>query len=313
NYTFASEINAHINRLLTTRNPATPGFFVHSDDAPTFYITGNPAPTDAVTRQMEHDLDALMATNPITGNVDKLSVFLADQAEMKLLHMVTKSPARTPTFTMFGNDNYFFFTSSGGDCVTGPTCVFVPVSPAATFAWNHGDVQTDITRTWFGMVGPGVRPLGRNDEVFSDHTDIRPTMLSLLGLKDDYAHDGRVLIEDLDEKARPQALRGDGQFAKLAAIYKQLNAPLGSLSMNSLVYANRSVVADDSTYRAYLTTIGDLTAQRDALANQIKAQLDAAAFGDNRIQGKDAEPLIKQAQQLIDRVANLAQWKWTSC
>ena len=38
---------------------------------------------------------------------------------MKLLHMVTKSLARTPTFTMFGNDNYFFFTASGGDCVTG--------------------------------------------------------------------------------------------------------------------------------------------------------------------------------------------------
>jgi hypothetical protein len=307
NYTFASEINAHINRLLLTRNPATPTFFVHSDDAPTFYIPGNPAPTDAVTRQMEHDLDALRAMNPITGNVDKLSVFLADRAEMKLLHMVTKSPARTPTFTMFGNDNYFFFTSGGGDCVTGPTCVFVPVSPAATFAWNHGDVQTDITQTWFGMVGPGVRPLGRNDEVFSDHTDIRPTMLSLLGLKDDYVHDGRVLIEHLDEQARPQALRGEGQFAKLAAIYKQLNAPLGSLGMNSLKYANRSIVADDATYNTYLTKIGDLTAQRDALAGQIKILLDAAAFGENRIEGKDAEPLIKQAQQLIDRAANLAQ------
>jgi hypothetical protein len=156
-------------------------------------------------------------------------------------------------------------------------------------------------------VGPGVRPLGRNDEVFSDHTDIRPTMLSLLGLKDDYVHDGRVLIEHLDEQARPQALRGEGQFAKLAAIYKQLNAPLGSLGMNSLKYANRSIVADDATYNTYLTKIGDLTAQRDALAGQIKILLDAAAFGENRIEGKDAEPLIKQAQQLIDRAANLAQ------
>ena len=153
NYVFASEIDAHINRLLATRNPATPAFSVHSDDAPTFYVNGNPAPTDAVTRQMEHDLDALIATNPITTAVDKLSFRLADQAEMKLLHMVTKSPARTPTFTMFGDDNYFFFTAAGGDCVTGPACVFVPVSPAATFAWNHGDVQPDITRSWLAMVG----------------------------------------------------------------------------------------------------------------------------------------------------------------
>ncbi len=81
---------------------------MHSDDAPTVYVNGNPAPTDAVTRTMEHDLDALVATNPITGNTDKLSRLLADQAEMKLLHMVTASPARTPTLTMFGNDNYFF-------------------------------------------------------------------------------------------------------------------------------------------------------------------------------------------------------------
>jgi hypothetical protein len=71
NYVFASEINAHINRLLATRNPATPVFFVHSDDAPTFYINGNPAPTDAVTRQMEHDLDALMA--PIRSPATSIS------------------------------------------------------------------------------------------------------------------------------------------------------------------------------------------------------------------------------------------------
>ena len=53
NYVFASEINAHINRLLATRNPTTPAFAVHSDDAPTFYLIGNPAPTDAVTRRLD--------------------------------------------------------------------------------------------------------------------------------------------------------------------------------------------------------------------------------------------------------------------
>jgi hypothetical protein len=148
---------------------------------------------------MEHDLDALIATNPITSAVDKLSFRLADQAEMKLLHMVTKSPARTPTFTMFGDDDYFFFTAAGGDCVTGPACVSVPVSPASTFAWNHGDVQQDITRTWMAMVGPGVKREGRSDRVFSDHTDVRPTLLALVGLRDSYVHDGRVLAEKLEE------------------------------------------------------------------------------------------------------------------
>jgi hypothetical protein len=35
-----------------------------------------------------------MAVNPITGNTDKLSQFLADAVEMKILHMVTADPAR---------------------------------------------------------------------------------------------------------------------------------------------------------------------------------------------------------------------------
>src|SRR5262249_52317732 len=186
NYTFASEINASLNRLLLTQRSNTTSFVVHNDDAPTVYVVGNPAPTDAVTRTLAKDLDGLIAANPITGMTDRLSFRLADQAEMKLLHMVTKSPARKPTLALLGHENYFFSNDTGNankNCSLAPACVFVPVAPAATFAWNHGDVQEDITRTWMMMAGPGVRRLGRNDDTFSDHTDVRPTMLSLLGLK----------------------------------------------------------------------------------------------------------------------------------
>jgi hypothetical protein len=307
NYVFASEIDAHINRLLATRNPATPAFSVHSDDAPTFYLNGNPAPTDPVTRQIEHDVDALTATNPITSAVDKLSFRLADQAEMKLLHMVTKSPARTPTFTMFGDENYFFFTAAGGDCVSGPACVFVPQSPASTFAWNHGDVQPDITRSWLAMVGPGVKREGRSDRVFSDHADVRPTMLALVGLKDSYVHDGRVLAERLEEHALPHGIRnGVENFVELANAYKQLNAPLGSVGRNSLVFANRSIVADDTTYAQYLATLGTVTANRDALAGQIKAVLDNAAFAGQRVDERTEEALVRRANRIIDQVADLA-------
>ena len=95
-YALASEINASLNRLLRTQRNNTTLNFLHNDDAPTMYIVGNPAPTDAVTRTMEKDLDLLIANNPITGAMnDKLSFRLADQAEMKLLHMMTASPART--------------------------------------------------------------------------------------------------------------------------------------------------------------------------------------------------------------------------
>jgi arylsulfatase A-like enzyme len=298
------EVNAFLNRLLITQRANSTPFSVHNDDAPTVYINGNPAPTDAVTRTLEHDLDALVAVNPMTGKVDKLSKLLADRAEMKLLHMVTASPARTPTFTMFGDDNYFFSNANGGACVLQSDCVFV----GPNFAWNHGDFQRDITRTWTAMVGPGVRPLGRHDAVFSDHTDVRPTMLALLGLKDSYVHDGRVLSEWIDQNALPSGIRRHrDNFVELAAVYKQLNAPLGQLGRASMVYGNRSITGVDSAYARYLTKIADITSQRDSLAGNIKAVLNAAAFGNQPVDENSEDGLGHRARALIERVKDLAE------
>lgn len=309
-YSAASEITTFLNRLLLTQRNNTRPFSLHNDDAPVMYITGKPAPTDAVTRTMEHDLDALIATNPISGGTDKLSVFLADQAEMKVLHMITSDPARTATLTMFGNDNYFFqndFTNASVPCTQAPPCLSVPAAPAATFAWNHGDVQRQITRTWFGIAGPGVRRLGRYDAVFSDHTDVRPTVMALLGLQDDYQHDGRVLAEWIEPHALPDGIRDRQEnYVELANIYKQLNAPLGSLGRNSLVYANRAITGNDAKYMQYLNTIAGITSQRDSLAKSIKTALENAAFANQPI-GEGAEDgLGHQASALIDRVEDLA-------
>ena len=300
-YSQIGEITALLNRLLITQRGNTTTFQVHNDDAPTVYINGNPAPTAPVTRTLEHDLDALIAVNPITGNTDKLSALLADQAEMKLLHMVTTSPARTPTLTMFGNEDYFFQNGSTDNCSLAPACVIEQPG----FAWNHGDFQQDITRTWYGMVGPGVRRRGRDDAVFSDHTDIRPTMLALVGLKDSYVHDGRVLVEILEEQSLPRGLREGEQFVKLARVYKQLNAPLGSVGRNSLVFANRSITGSDAAYGAYLTEIDAITAQRDALASRIKSLLDGAAFNGQRIDEHPGKDLAGQGERLIEQVEKL--------
>src|ERR1700737_2279937 len=192
-YAQIGEITTFLDRLLLTQRGNTTPFDIHFDDAPTFYIHGNPAPTDTLTRTVERDVDALQVTNPITGRVEKLNAFLADRAEMTLLQILTSNPARSPSFTMFGNPDYFNTTSSastgkGTDCSQAPACV----NETPGFAWNHGDVQTDITRTWMGMVGPGVSRSGRDDHVFSDHTDLRPTMIALAGLKDDSPHDARA-------------------------------------------------------------------------------------------------------------------------
>jgi hypothetical protein len=303
-YAKIGEVNALLNRLLITQRLNTTTFQVHNDDAPTIYINGNPGQLDPKTRTLAHDLDGLTAVSPITGQTDKLSVLLADQAEMKLLHMVTSSPARTPTLTMFGNPDYFFVNGSTADCSQPPACI----AETPGFAWNHGDFQQDITRTWFGLAGPGVRKQGRNDKVFSDHTDIRPTMLALLGLKDDYVHDGRVLVENLDERALPNRLReGEEDFVELARVYKQLNAPLGSVGLNSLKISNRAITSNDSTYVKYLKQIGDITVARDQLAAQIRTVLNGAAFGNSKgAHEGDGNDLVERAKRIIDLVEDMA-------
>ncbi len=312
-YAVLGEVDAHINRILATERNNTTPFSVHSDDAPTFYINGNPAPTSTTTRQLEHDVNALTVVSPITGNIDHLSYLLADQAAMKLLHMVTFSPARTPSFTMFGNPNYFDETSSGGACPTVGGVVSANGTNAClfesnAFVWNHGDVQRQITRTWFGMVGPGVPRQGRNDLIFSDHADLRPTELSLLGLTDDYVHEGRVLVENLDISVVPRAVKADlERFLALATAYKQINAPLGSVGHDGLVYANKSINSSDARYADYLSTIGSITTERDGLASEIIALLNGAAFGNSPIDRDQADHLLDRAWRLIARVHDLAE------
>ena len=299
--TFANvgEINASINKLLLQQRQNSTPFSVHSDDAPNMYVNGNPAPTAAVTRTMEHDLDALVAVNPITGATDKLSVLLADQAEMKLLHMITASPARTPTLTMFGNENYFFETGNNNGCAT-PTDI---VCEAPGFAWNHGDFQKDITRAWVAMVGPGVRRLGRHDQVFTDHADVRPTVMALLGLADDYVHEGRVVAEFMSDDALPSGIRKSREnFVELANVFKQLNAPKGELGRASLVWSNRSVTATDNVYARYLQQIADVTQDRDQLAGQIKTVLNNAAFHNHPVDERAEDGLGHRARALIEQV-----------
>ncbi|TMJ22179.1 MAG: hypothetical protein E6G93_07535 [Alphaproteobacteria bacterium] len=303
-YTNVGEIEVSLDKVLLSERMNSTPFSVHSDDAPNMYINNNPGPTDTLTRTMEHDLDALTATNPITNKTDKLSKLLADRAEMKLLHMVTASPARTPTLTMFGDDNYFFETGNNTGCTTKTD----PVCEAPGFAWNHGDFQKQITQTWVAMVGPGVKPLGRHDGVFTDHADVRPTLMALLGLTDDYLHEGRVVAEFMQDNALPPGIRKSREnFVELAQVFKQLNAPKGELGRASLVWSNRSVTSTDKVYARYLKQIGEITEQRDELASQIKTVLNNAEFHNQPVGEGSEDGLGHRARRLIDEVSNLAR------
>jgi arylsulfatase A-like enzyme len=157
------------------------------------------------------------------------------------------------------------------------------------------------------MVGPGVQQLGRHDEAFTDHADVRPTVMALLGLKDDYVHEGRVIAEWLREQALPQGIRSAREnFVELATVFKQLNAPKGELGRASLVWANRSVTSNDQVYGRYLGQIADITEDRDELAGQIKTVLDNAAFHNQPVNEGTEDGLGHRARALIDRVQDLA-------
>ena len=276
-YAKIGEVNADLSRVLATEFTDTTPFTIHSDDAPTFYVTGNPGQTDLTTRNLERDVGALTAINPITGNNDVLTAAMADQIEQKLLHMVTADPNRTPTFIMFANPDYFLFAY-------GTTTPCAPLSgcfiESPGFAWNHGDFQEQITNTWLAMVGPGVLSQGPTGATFSDHTDIRPTILGLSGLADDYQHDGRVLYELFDQAALPGTVKQERDtLIRLGQAYKDINAPLGTLGRRTLMVSTTGVEGDDAIYAIVEGELNGIEAQRQAIAGQMIALLEAVEFG----------------------------------
>jgi hypothetical protein len=312
NYNRVGEINANLSAMIRTQFQDNTAFTVHSDDAPNVYITGNPSQTAAATRKLEREMAQLNWLNPYTGTVENnIMVAQADQTEMKTLHMVTADPARTPTFTPFADPNWFFFASgTPATCATPAACASIPPRGPQSFAWNHGDIQHEIATTWVGYVGPGVRNTG-DYEGWTDHTDVRPTMLTMLGLKDDYETDGRAVVQPLFDWAVPQTLRAHREtLLRLGDVYKQLTAPFGTFGMETLTASTRALAsgsaADDSTYTSIQGQIASLTSQRDALVAQIRSALNAAQFDGQALNEQQAKAWISRAQSLIDQATALA-------
>ena len=159
--------------------------------------------------------------------------------------------------------------------------------------------------TFLGLVGPGVRQEGVTGRVWSDHTDIRPTLLSLVGLKDDYISDGRVLAETLAEDSLPHSLRDGDRFTELAQVYKQINAPLGDLGMDALAISTTALAGENQAYTALENQITAITSQRNVIASQIRQLLDGAEFQGNKIDEHAADDLISQANRLLKQVRSL--------
>jgi hypothetical protein len=287
-YAKIGEVSANLAELVGNQSNATTSFDYHFDSAPTVSIEGNPPQTAGVTRDLERAVGNLTAVNPYTNVSEKLTNFLADRAQMRLLHMLTADPNRDPTFTMFAKPDYFFSASASG------------ISINSRFNWNHGDIAPEINTTWLGIVGPDVRHLGKTGRFWTDHSDIRPTLLALTGLKDDYAHQGRPITEIMEDS--------EG-LNQLAAVYKQINAPVGQLSLDSIRFATNAInstSAGDQTYIHADATISSWTAERNALAGQMIVLLDTTAPASGEHDDEDVGTLIKRGRALLAEVHQAA-------
>ena len=309
------ELNTNLTGLLATEKGDTTPFTLESDSAPEFYVNGKPGVTDTVTRSLERNVADLQANNPYTAGASNVSGtgqpvanYLADPVEERILHYVDADPNRTPTFSLFAKPDYFLSPGSAtcpasppsGQTATGNPCV--TINPR--FAWNHGDYAPEINSTWLGLAGAGIArkgldgsgaadgpssagplsgqgtiPTTPNPGTWADHTDIRPTMLAVLGLRDDYPTDGRVLAADL---AAAGSL-GNANQIQLAQLYKQLNSSVGQFGTDTLIADTAAIrsgtATDDAAYQAFLKGLGDLATLRDVVATADKTELDQAAHG----------------------------------
>jgi hypothetical protein len=298
------ELSLNLRGLLQAEGGITTSASVNSDAAPDIYLTNNPGPNDPTLRAFEQASGTLTVTNPISGATDTIAQAMANSVEFKMLHMQTFDPLRTPSFTIFANPDYFVTGST--TCGTSATPATSCVTQQPGFAWNHGDVQPEITTTWLGIIGPGIDDEGVDNRTWSDHTDVRPTMLTLLGLKDDYPHEGRALVEKFDGWALPSAVKQSETFVALARALKQITAPVGPLGLASLhasTFALESGNAqDDSIFTSIENQLASYTAQRDALVAQILPLLEAAEMDGRPIPDGVAHSLIHQASNLLSSV-----------
>lgn len=310
------ELAANIKGLLSTTASAGTVYDVDAQGA-SIYVHGRPAANDPTVRQLERDSAAMTAKNPYSGvNNEQIAQYQAGAVEQRILHMQTNDPLRTPTYSIFPMPDYFFGTT-GANVSTNPN-----------FAYDHGYYSPNIDVTWVGMAGPGVvvngvdgpGPTGGNESqdpnstntvpeasgrgTWVEEASIRPTMIYLAGLKDDYVTDGHVITQALT--SLPPALQATED---LATGYDQINSSVGQLATDTLLGDTKALAsgssADDSAFAAEQETLAQLADDRDAAATKIKQTLSDAAAGHMPNHGEITSGLA-HVKELLKRASMLA-------
>ena len=325
------EVQANLPALLQLERGNTTPFDVEPQGAAIYvHSTGpvSPPANDPGVRQLERDTAAITANNPHSGVTgEKIVNYQAGATEQRILHLETADPQRTPTFTVFPKPDYYFdpaVPACAGSATPAADCVAVN----SKFAWNHGYYSPDIDITWSSFAGPGVRQAGVDGPspahspavadpnggglvpafstkgTWADETDVRPTLLHLAGLTDDYVMDGRVISQILSHQGNLNRVKA------LAGCYKQLNASVGRFGTDTLVASTRALAsgssADDSAYITTNAALATLGAHRDMLASKIKNELDQVEFHGAGINPHVAQSQLASCRALIRVAAGLA-------
>lgn len=222
--------------------------------------------------------------------------------------------SRLPTFTDLANPD--FYVSTGPSTCPGPTSSETATSDPCVvvdpqYAWNRGDVSPQINDNWAAFAGLGVTARGVDSTTWADETDVRPTIMALLGLHDDYVSDGRVLVEDVSRAVLPNAYGNAAKFAQLIALedaYKQVNADVGVFGLATLQASTRaleSTSAHDAIYHSIERALTRLGSERDALAARVSQALHDLEFEGQAIPSGAAQTWTNQANSLIAQASEL--------
>lgn len=300
------ERQANLPQLLDKERGNTTAFAVEPQGA-AMYVNGNPTPGDPALRQLQRDTAALTANNTYSGvSGEKIVNYQAGAVEQRILHMRTADPLRTPSYTIFPKPDYYFdmaFPKCASSSDPAADCAV----QYARYAWNHGYYAPDIDITWAGIAGAGVAhrgvlgpqpgqgaaatAAGQNGSpaltvpgasrgLWAEEVDLRPTLLHLVGLHDDYLSDGAVLQEVLSHRGHDGYATDD--LAELAGAYRQLNSAVGSFATDTLradTMALASSSTGDQTFTRTESRLARLADRRDALAQEIKQTLAQAGSG----------------------------------
>jgi len=141
--------------------------------------------------------------------------------------------------------------------------------------------------------------------------DIRPTLLSLSGISDEFTGDGRVITQ---VQSTPPAAASTPTATKLGLLLKQLDAPVYESGSGADDGFGRATLAADTIamagsndgdasgngFTGIESRIASITAQRNALSGDIKDKLRQASFAGTPFNETGAQRDLADGQRILD-------------